>query len=77
MRAEGAVGASGIVRTLIGTADEAQAIATALRTSPYQISYYEVKEVQDRPYPPFACPASHSATNGVAIAVYPASSSSQ
>jgi len=51
---QGAVGASGIVRTLIGNADEAKAIATALRTSPYEVSYYEVKEVQDRPYPPFA-----------------------
>ena len=51
---QGTTGASGIVRTLIGTADEANSIANALRTSPYEVSYYEVKEVQDRPYPPFA-----------------------
>ena len=51
---QGLTGASGIVRTLIGNAEEAKAIATALRASKYQIAYYEVKEVQDRPYPPFA-----------------------
>ncbi len=50
----GVGGASGIVRTLIGTADEAKAIASALRIAKYLVSYYEVKEVQDRPYPPFA-----------------------
>ncbi len=51
---QGMTGASGIVRTLIGTAEEAAKIAAALRLSKYQVSYYEVKEVQDRPYPPFA-----------------------
>ena len=50
----GTTGASGIVRTLIGTAEEATAIAAALRVAKYEVSYYEVKEVQDRPYPPFA-----------------------
>src|SRR6185295_17872867 len=50
----GVAGASGIVRTLIGTAEEAKAIAAALRAAQYLVTYYEVKEVQDRPYPPFA-----------------------
>ena len=51
---QGQTGASGIVRTLIGNADEAKAFASGLRTAKYLVSYYEVKEVQDRPYPPFA-----------------------
>lgn len=51
---QGVTGASGIVRTLIGNADDAKAIAAALRTAKYEVSNYEVKEVQDRPYPPFA-----------------------
>jgi len=50
----GTSGASGIVRTLIGNAADAKAIATALRAAKYAVAYYEVKEVQDRPYPPFA-----------------------
>ena len=50
----GLSGASGIVRTLIGNAKDAQAIAAALRVAKYLVAWYEVKEVQDRPYPPFA-----------------------
>src|SRR6185369_1405788 len=51
---QGQMGASGIVRTLIQNADEAKAIVDALRPASYAIAFYEVKEVLDRPYPPFA-----------------------
>ncbi len=51
---QGQMGASGIVRTLIQNKAEADAIAAALRGASYDVSFYEVKEVQDRPYPPFA-----------------------
>jgi len=50
----GQMGASGIVRTLIQNAQEANAIVEALRKAAYAVAFYEVKEVQDRPYPPFA-----------------------
>ncbi|HYF49413.1 MAG TPA: type I DNA topoisomerase [Planctomycetota bacterium] len=50
----GQMGSSGIVRTLIKDAEEANAIVEALRKASYAVSFYEVKEVQDRPYPPFA-----------------------
>jgi DNA topoisomerase-1 len=51
---QGHVGASGIVRTLIKDAQEAKAIVNALRVASYNVAFFEVKEVQDRPYPPFA-----------------------
>jgi len=51
---QGSVGASGIVRTLIATQSEAQDLVNALNTAKYAVSYFETKEVQDRPYPPFA-----------------------
>ena len=51
---QGQAGMSGIVRTLIPNAAEAGAIVAALRTAAYAVSFYEVKDVLDRPYPPFA-----------------------
>jgi len=48
------LGASGVVRILIANAAEAHALVAALRTASYAVSFYEVKEVFDRPYPPFA-----------------------
>ena len=45
---------SGVQRTLIGGADEARALTDVLKEARYAVSAYEVKEVQDRPYPPFA-----------------------
>ena len=51
---QGQMGASGIVRILLKDATEAKSIVDALRKSQFTVSYYEVKEVQDRPYPPFA-----------------------
>lgn len=51
---QGQMGASGIVRTLIKDSNEAKSIVDALRPANYEVSFYEVKEVVDRPYPPFA-----------------------
>ena len=51
---QGQMGASGIVRTLINGAAEAKALVERLRTSAYVVGFFEVKEVVDRPYPPFA-----------------------
>ena len=51
---QGQPGMSGIVRMLIANAAEAEAIVAALRGAAYAVCFYEVKEVQDRPYPPFA-----------------------
>ncbi|MCY3019082.1 MAG: type I DNA topoisomerase [Planctomycetota bacterium] len=51
---QGQLGASGVVRILIGDAAEANALVEALRPAAYRVSLYEVKEVLDRPYPPFA-----------------------
>ena len=51
---QGQMGASGIVRTLIKDAADANAIVDVLQSANYSVSYYEVKEVLDRPYPPFA-----------------------
>ena len=51
---QGQVGASGIVRTLIKDKAEAEAIVAALKPAAYAVSFFEVKEVVDRPYPPFA-----------------------
>ncbi|MCZ7645028.1 MAG: type I DNA topoisomerase [Planctomycetota bacterium] len=48
------VSTSGIQRTLIPSEAEARALAKVLEKSPYEVSLYEVKEVADRPYPPFA-----------------------
>ena len=48
------MGASGIVRTLIQNGAEAKAIVAALKNAAFTISNYDVKEVKDHPYPPFA-----------------------
>ena len=50
----GQMGSSGIVRTLIENEADAQALVTVLKPAKYAVSYFETKEVQDRPYPPFA-----------------------
>ncbi len=51
---QGQVGASGIVRILIPDKAEAESIVSVLKPAKYAVSFYEVKEVVDRPYPPFA-----------------------
>ena len=51
---QGQVGASGIIRTLIQNRAEAEAIVSALKPASYAVNFFEVKEVVDRPYPPFA-----------------------
>jgi DNA topoisomerase-1 len=51
---QGQVGASGIIRTLIKDRAEAETIVAALKPASYAVSFFEVKEVVDRPYPPFA-----------------------
>ncbi|HEY3322687.1 MAG TPA: type I DNA topoisomerase [Planctomycetota bacterium] len=51
---QGQLGVSGIVRTLIQNGEDARAIVDALRPATYTLRAYEVKEVLDRPYPPFA-----------------------
>ncbi|MCK6474135.1 MAG: type I DNA topoisomerase [Planctomycetes bacterium] len=48
------VSVSGIQRALLGTVADAQAIVEALAGKSFEVSSYEEKEVQDRPYPPFA-----------------------
>jgi len=48
------VSLSGIVRTLLGDEAEARALAEVLARSAYVVRTYEVKEAQDRPYPPYA-----------------------
>jgi len=52
--AQGQPSSSGISRTLIATNDEATALVTVLKPAKYAVNFYETKEVQDRPYPPFA-----------------------
>ncbi|HYG74624.1 MAG TPA: type I DNA topoisomerase [Planctomycetota bacterium] len=52
--AQGQPSSSGISRTLIANADEANALVDVLRPAKYAVNFYETKEVQDRPYPPFA-----------------------
>jgi len=51
---DGRQSASGILRTLLSSAAEAEALLNPLRKSIYVVQSYDVKEVQDRPYPPFA-----------------------
>ncbi|MBE7463698.1 MAG: type I DNA topoisomerase [Planctomycetes bacterium] len=46
--------ASGILRTRISSEKEARELANLLEKAKYQVSLYEVKEVSDRPYPPYA-----------------------
>lgn len=46
--------ASGVLRTLLANADETASLAKVLEASKYEVRGYEVKEVSDRPYPPFA-----------------------
>ena len=47
--------ASGVLRTHIGSAKQALDLATNVRNADYfEVSHYDVKEVQERPYPPFA-----------------------
>jgi len=48
------VSLSGIVRTLLANGSEALALAEVLRQAAYVVSTYDVREAQDRPYPPFA-----------------------
>jgi len=51
---QGQAGMSGIVRMLIADAATARALVERLSKAAYAVSFYEVKEVLDRPYPPFA-----------------------
>ncbi|MCW8130284.1 MAG: type I DNA topoisomerase [Planctomycetota bacterium] len=46
--------ASGVLRTLLASETDAKALVALLEKSPYEIRGYDVKEVSDRPYPPFA-----------------------
>jgi len=51
---DGRQSASGVLRTLLASGAETAALLDPLRKSSYVVRGYEVKEVQDRPYPPFA-----------------------
>ncbi|MBI3830329.1 MAG: type I DNA topoisomerase [Planctomycetes bacterium] len=46
--------ASGVLRTLLASEVEAQDLAALLEKAAYEVRGYDVKEVSDRPYPPFA-----------------------
>lgn len=48
------VSMSGIVRTLLGNEQETRALAGVLSRAAYVVRTYDVKEAQDRPYPPYA-----------------------
>jgi DNA topoisomerase-1 len=45
---------SGVSRILLRSEAEARALADALRAAACEVTNYEVREVADRPYPPFA-----------------------